>query len=63
MSLNINESKFEEACERESIDDPEINQIKQIDIYKDEEVEGIWTFTNILLDSFVDTSMKKIPAL
>ena len=63
MSLNKNESKFEEACESESIDDPEINQIKQIDIYKDEKVEGVRTFTNIVLNSFVDTSMEKIPAL
>ena len=36
LSLNKNESKFEEFCESESIFDPEINQIMQIDIFKKE---------------------------
>ena len=74
MSLNRNKDKFDEVDGSDAVDDLEINQIMQIDLYKEDKGEMLSAKyedmiicyqirTNIILNSFVDTMMKKIPAL
>ena len=47
----------------DDVDDPEINKFKQINVFNEIRTDTANIFTNIVLDSYVDSTMNKIPAL